>query len=192
MSDSQQILAVIETRLIEAREEIAALQAARGVLTGSTQRTRSAPRTNSRLGGRRRTGVSRSTTGRAPANVAAATLVAPARAKNALAAKRSPSTRAPRAQTLGDGAIERFLRENADGLSAAALTKITGASHARVTARLRDLEQVGEVRSSGSRRTSLWRMVTDEQRIAERAAELENAQHAQTTSRAARQTPQLS
>lgn len=71
--------------------------------------------------------------------------------------------------------IERLLSEKPEGLSAAALSKLTGASYARVTARLRELEQAGEVKSSGTRRTSLWRMVTEE-RVAQRAAELENAQ----------------
>ncbi len=176
MSDSYQILAAIETRLIEAREEITALQAARGALAGSTHSTRSRPRANSRSSGPRRPHV-RSTTRTTPSNGAASVSAAAAlKAKDAQASKPARSARGPRARTLGDNAIESLLREKADGFSAAALTKLTGVSHARITARLRDLEQAGEARSSGTRRTSLWRMVTDEERIAERAAELEKAQ----------------
>lgn len=177
MSDSEQILDAIETRLIEARGEITALQAARSALAGSTHSTRSRPRANSRSSGPRRAPMSRSTTRTAPSNGAASLPVAAApKAKDVQAAKRSPSVRPPRARPLGDDAIESLLRERADGLSAAALTKLTGASHARVTARLRGLEQAGQARSSGTRRTSLWRMVTNEERVAERAAELEKAQ----------------
>lgn len=72
--------------------------------------------------------------------------------------------------------IESLLSEKADGLSAAALSKLTGASYVRVSSRLRALEQAGEVQSSGARRTSLWRLVSDEERIAERSTELEQTQ----------------
>jgi hypothetical protein len=37
------------------------------------------------------------------------------------------------------------------------------------------------VRSEGSRRTSRWRIVTDEERIADRVAELERAQASSST-----------
>jgi hypothetical protein len=59
------------------------------------------------------------------------------------------------------------------GLSAVAIAKRGNSSYGRVRSQLRDLEAAGRIRSSGSRRTSLWRLVTDEERITERAAELE-------------------
>jgi len=167
MLDSQQILGVIERRLVEAGEEIAALEAARAALGGSAQTNRSARRARGRSRGVRRVRVSRSVPRPAPSN--GATSVAVATAPEAAAAARPAlSARAPRTRALPDGAIESLLSEKADGLSAAALSKLTGAGYARVTARLRDLEQGGKVKSSGARRTSLWRMVTDEERIAER------------------------
>lgn len=123
----------------------------------------------------RRVRVSRSVPRPAPSNVATSVAVATA-PEAAAAARPALSARAPRTRALPDGTIESLLSEKADGLSAAALSKLTGAGYARVTARLRDLEQGGKVKSSGARRISLWRMVTDEERIAERATALENAQ----------------
>jgi hypothetical protein len=38
---------------------------------------------------------------------------------------------------------------------------------------LRDLEREGEVRRTGASRSTRWRLVTEEERIAKRAAELE-------------------
>jgi DNA-binding IclR family transcriptional regulator len=76
---------------------------------------------------------------------------------------------------LEPGQIEGLLRESAEGLSLVALTRRTGVSEARVAERLAALERSGEARRSGPRRTSLWRLVTDEERIAERAAELARA-----------------
>jgi DNA-binding IclR family transcriptional regulator len=76
---------------------------------------------------------------------------------------------------LEPGQIEGLLRESAEGLSLVALTRRTGVSEARVAERLAALERSGEARRSGPRRTSLWRLVTDEERIAERAAQLARA-----------------
>jgi transposase len=67
-----------------------------------------------------------------------------------------------------------MLRESTEGLSATALSKRVEAGYAQVLELLRRLEREGEVRRTGARRTSLWRLVTDEERIAERAAELES------------------
>ena len=65
-----------------------------------------------------------------------------------------------------------------------ALANRAGVSEAKVRERLVELERAGEARNTGSRRTSLWRLLTDEQRIAERAAEL-----AQTSRTAAQLVP---
>jgi hypothetical protein len=76
---------------------------------------------------------------------------------------------------LEPGQIERLLRESVDGLSLVALARRAEVSEAKVTERLNALERSGEARRSGPRRTSLWRLVTDEERVAERAAELARA-----------------
>jgi DNA-binding IclR family transcriptional regulator len=71
------------------------------------------------------------------------------------------------------GQLEDLLRESEAGLSLVAIAARADVSDAKVRDRLRELQRQGQVRNSGSRRTSLWRLVSDEERIAERAAELE-------------------
>jgi hypothetical protein len=85
------------------------------------------------------------------------------------------TARAPRRRSmdLAEGTIEALLTRFPQGLSGTAITKRTGASGGKIIGRLRELEKAGTVRSSGSRRTSLWRLVTDDELIAERTAELE-------------------
>ena len=68
--------------------------------------------------------------------------------------------------------IQRLLGESPDGLSVVALARRAGVGEPAVAQRLIDLERAGQVRRSGSRRTSRWRWMSDEERIAERAAEL--------------------
>lgn len=95
------------------------------------------------------------------------------------AAKPAPAATKPtprrRSRSLAPGQLEELLRESEDGLSRIALAIRTGVSEAKVRDRLRELERSGEARSLGSRRTSLWRLVSDEERIAERVAELARA-----------------
>jgi hypothetical protein len=98
-------------------------------------------------------------------------------APKARATKRSPRARR---RELEPGQIEGLLRDSDDGLSVVALTRRAGVSEAKVAERLSTLERSGEVRRSGPRRTSLWRLVTDEERIAERVAELARASQPKT------------
>jgi hypothetical protein len=65
-----------------------------------------------------------------------------------------------------------MLSGRTEGLSAISISKQAGAGYNQVLGLLRQLEGSGDVRRTGTRRTSLWRLVTDEDRIAERAAEL--------------------
>jgi biotin operon repressor len=60
-----------------------------------------------------------------------------------------------------------------EGLSADALAKQLGVGNRRVLAALGELEAAGRARREGSRRTSRWIAITDEERIAARAAELQ-------------------
>jgi predicted ArsR family transcriptional regulator len=70
--------------------------------------------------------------------------------------------------------IEAMLREFG-GLSAVAIAKRLGRGDRAVRDTLRQLEADGRIRSEGSRRTSLWRLVSDEEKIATRVSELEAA-----------------
>jgi DNA-binding Lrp family transcriptional regulator len=69
--------------------------------------------------------------------------------------------------------LQRLLADAAAGLSAGAVAERAGVGYSRVLARLRELEAAGTVRRTGARRSTLWRLITDEDRIAERTAELE-------------------
>jgi hypothetical protein len=81
-------------------------------------------------------------------------------------ARRAPTAKA----VLTAEQVESLL--SGDGSSAADLETRLGAERARILAMLRELEAGGRVRRSGRRRTTLWHAVTDEDRVAARAAEL--------------------
>ena len=89
--------------------------------------------------------------------------------------RRATSRRSRRADEHPEQTIEALLGESTDGISAVALSKRAGMGYARVLHRLHELESAGTVLSTGTKRTSLWRLVTDEDRIAKRVAELERA-----------------
>jgi hypothetical protein len=68
--------------------------------------------------------------------------------------------------------VESALSENG-GLTTSALAEKTGGSRDHVLRLLRELETAGRVRRTGQRRGTRWQMITDEDRIRERAAALE-------------------
>jgi DNA-binding MarR family transcriptional regulator len=69
------------------------------------------------------------------------------------------------------GRLEQLLG-GSNGLTTAALAKETNADPGQMLPLLRELEAAGRVRRSGQRRGLRWHAVTDEDRIAARAAEL--------------------
>jgi hypothetical protein len=73
---------------------------------------------------------------------------------------------------VGAATLERLLADTSAGLSAKAIAAQAGAGYNRTLKLLGELEAAGQVRRSGSRRSTVWRLITDEERIAERAAEL--------------------
>jgi hypothetical protein len=85
--------------------------------------------------------------------------------------------RVPRRPRMSDdeleARLEELLGEAPDGLSAVTLAKRAGVSFARVSAVLQRMARDGRAQASGTRRTSLWRLISEEQLIAQRAAELE-------------------
>ena len=74
---------------------------------------------------------------------------------------------------VGAETLERLLADTSAGLSASAIAQQARAGYDPILKLLRELEAAGRVRRSGSRRSTVWRLITDEERIAERAAELE-------------------
>ena len=167
------------------------LEAARVALHGGNHRSTSSnprhrgPRAKRAKGaGSSRVAAAQTDTGKAPVPTEASDPMVttddttPVRtAPSQKAARRSASTRGPRhrlarVQELAASKLEAMLRESADGLSAAAIVSRSGARDGQVRQMLHALESAGNVRRTGTGRGTRWRIVTDEERIAERAAEL--------------------
>ena len=184
MSYIPQLLESLDRRLDELTTEIGALEAARAALDGrsgdapSRTVTRTTPRTSTRRRPSTRTRTAPAATpASAPADGGNAAPAATAK-DVAMPVARKPRRRAaPRARRsaapLDTGALERLLADTTAGLSAGAVAERAGAGYDRVLALLRELEAAGQVRRTRARRSTLWRLVSDEERIAQRAAELE-------------------
>ncbi len=74
------------------------------------------------------------------------------------------------------------LLDGSDGMSTPELAKATDGKPDQILSLLRDLEQAEQIRRTGQRRGTRWHLITDEDRVAARAAELA----AQSTRRAKR------
>jgi len=189
MSDIPQLVAAIDSRLADIAVEISALDAAKAELVAppaggeapaittdptATRSRRRAPRRRVTPSPKPREPA----TGRrtrtlepvkaAPDNGSAVTPKRSTRKRAATATRRRPGGGSVRAETL-----ERLLADSAAGLSANAIARQAGAAYNRALKLLHELEAAGQVRRSGSRRSTVWHLITDEERIAERAAELE-------------------
>jgi hypothetical protein len=95
--------------------------------------------------------------------------------------RRKPAATVTRPRSGGAVGVERLeplLADTPEGLSANTIAQRAGAGYNRTLKLLRELEAAGHVRRSGSRRSTVWRLITDEERIAERAAELERLRRA--------------
>jgi hypothetical protein len=84
---------------------------------------------------------------------------------------RSGASRAKTTRVVAAGVLERLLEES-DGLTTTELATQAGADRDQVLTLLKELEAAGRVRRSGQRRATRWRRFTEEDAIAERAAEL--------------------
>ena len=144
---TQAILDSIENRLRELNQEIETLVAARSALdNGEATPARASRSSAARPAPSRSSG--RRTGSKRRAKAAAGTDVVPA------------------------GRLELLLSENG-GLTTAALAERTNGSRDQVLTLLRELETAGRIRRTGQRRSTRWHAITDEDRIRERAAELE-------------------
>jgi len=174
----QEIIDEIDRGLIEVREQIAALEGARRALTGTRPSRRPPAGARPSVDPPPPAKVRRSRTSSAAAAGPTNSQEVPSPAPTSLPARAAKPSRRVRSRELETSQVEDLLRDSEDGLSIVALTRRTGVSEAKVRERLHGLQRSGQVRSSGPRRTSLWRLVSDEERIAERAAELARASEA--------------
>jgi DNA-binding MarR family transcriptional regulator len=183
MSYIPTLLASIDARLDELAAEISTLESGRAALGTPTPAAPAiAPNGAARKRRRRLTPAARTPElePTAPAVDPKAELAAavangassePPKPRRRAAATAAPKQRSGASLTAEQ--LERLLAEGASGLSAGAIAERAGVSYSRVLARLRELEASGRVRRTGSRRSTLWLLITDEERIAQRAAELE-------------------
>jgi hypothetical protein len=187
MSYIPTLVASLERRLDELATEIVSLERARAALSTTTSAGPSTPtgvkhgaakpRARRRLARTPKAPASPATP-KAPANGDADPAAASAPgAREARKPRRQPATKPALRQrattTLAVEELERMLANATAGLSASEIAQESEAGYNRVLTLLRKLEASGHVRRTGTRRSTLWRLVTDEERIAERAAELE-------------------
>jgi FaeA-like protein len=175
MRTTQEIVDAIDGRLRELNEEIETLDAARSALdareirpagkssVGAPDRRRSTPRASSVRPAPPQSGreASAETPGdsapRRPARTQRTSRPRPSRALKPIPAER----------------LESLLSEYG-GLTTSALAEQTSVSRGQVLSLLRKLEAAGRIRRTGQRRGTRWHAFSDEDRIRERAAELES------------------
>jgi hypothetical protein len=198
MSYIPTLLASLDARLDELATEISTLEGARAALRTPTP---AAPRTAIAHGGAERKRPRRPTQ-RTKTPAPQPTAPAPdAKPELAVAVANDASSEAPKARrraaaeatpkkrsvaSLTAEQLERLLADVTSGLSAGAIAERAGVGYSRVLALLRELEASAKVRRTGNRRSTLWLLITDEDRIAQRAAELERLVGAQRDDRSQR------
>jgi hypothetical protein len=89
------------------------------------------------------------------------------------ASSAKPARRRRARRSLGRAELQSPLAGAHGGLSASAIAEQTHTAYDLAPKTLRELEASGQVRRDGSRRSTLWRLIADDERVAERAAELE-------------------
>jgi uncharacterized small protein (DUF1192 family) len=197
MPEIPQLVAAIDNRLAELTAEISALDAAKAALSApgaggqppavttdanATRSPRRAARRRLPAPPRQPEPASRrGASGRVDAARKPGRVVTPQRSTR----KRATTGARPQSAggAVGAETLERLLADATAGLSANAIAKHAHAGYARTLKLLHELEAAGRVRQSGSRRSSVWQLITDEERIAARAAELERLRSAPTRRR---------
>ena len=180
---TQDLVTSIDERLAHARAEIASLEAALAAFDMPAAPVRERPPARSQ-----RTAVAAiSSTGQRP------------RAASTTPAQSQPGpARSRTAQLDSNGAADperlQALLGAHDGLTTTAIVQHTAANRVRILAVLRRLETDGQIRRTGVRRSTRWHVITDEDRIAQRAAQLASQSKAAgaTTTRPARRSARRS
>jgi hypothetical protein len=181
---TEELIASIEKRLHDLNEEIGALSAARTALDGHAAeslsprgRTASVKATASRS--KSTSATPSPTAGTAPPVEAAVESAGPPPTVASSAppgaprrrARRRPRAKAARREVVPAGKLELLLAET-DGLTTSVLAERANGDRDQVLTLLRELEQTGRVRRTGQRRSTRWHVISDEERIQQRAAEL--------------------
>lgn len=177
MKTTDEILKSIDNRLRDLRGEIETLSAARAALHPGRARPAAQQRTPAaRANGLQGIGPTSADTVGEPVEVVA-------RKTGEAAAKRGARTTGRAARRNGRAKPQRsanvvttdrlnLLLVGTEGLATSEIAKRANGGHDQVLRLLRELEASGRVRRTGNRRGTRWYMITDEDRIKQRAAEL--------------------
>ncbi len=178
MKTTNEILKSIDNRLRDLRGEIETLSAARAALHPGRTRPAAQRRTQvvARTQGRQAIGPATADTADEPVEVvarktAAATAKRGARATDR-AARRNGRAKPPRSAKVVTAESLDLLLVGTGGLATSEIAKRANGGHDQVLRLLRELEASGRVRRTGNRRGTRWYVITDEDRIEQRAAEL--------------------
>lgn len=174
MRTTQEIVESIDKRLRELDDEIRTLDAARAALDG--QENGPSRRPPARVNNKHNRAASATSQTERAAQLRRETSAhvsadpAPRLRKRA----RTPSRTPVRGtfQVISADRVESLLSEDG-GLTTSALAEQAGGNRDHVLKLLRELEAAGRVRRTGQHRGTRWQTITDEDRIRERAAELE-------------------
>lgn len=150
------IVANIERRLAELDAELAQLTDARAALLDGAPPT-AAP-----------------TRSAAAPTTATAVSEAPTTAAVSRPRRRSRAVAKPRYEVVPAGKLIALLCDS-PGMRTRELAQVTNGNPGQVLALLKEQENAGQVRRSGTRAATRWHVITDEDRIAARAAELRAA-----------------
>jgi predicted transcriptional regulator len=191
MRDIPQLVAAIDSRLADIAAEISALDAAKAELTAPRAGVQKpavgtdAIATRSRRAARPRVTSPPQQPESATGRRATEPVETPRDVGSTVAPQRSTRKRAPTVTRRRSGGgvvraetLEELLADTSAGLSATAIATEAGAGYSRTLKLLHELEATGQVRRSGSRRSTVWQLITDEERVAERVAELERLRSA--------------
>lgn len=168
MRDTEEVIKAIDGHLKQLADEITALQTARSAL--STGMARPARPRKPAARRRRARPAPAAPDANAPTEAQAAVPTPDETPASVATPTRPRRSRKPRTRVTPDQ-FEALLGAG-EGLTTADLAQQSGANRDQVLTLLRDLEAAGQIRRTGQRRSTRWHLITDEDRIAQRAAEL--------------------
>ena len=175
MRTTQEIVESIDNRLRELNDEIQTLNAARVALDANEGRSSGRPSTGAAASHKSASSASSPTNSSGPSSgrETPAEVSRESASRSRRRPRKAPQQRARRAlDTISGDRLESLLSDNG-GLTTSALAEKTGGDRDQVLNLLRELETGGRIRRTGQRRATRWHKITDEDRIRERAAELE-------------------
>lgn len=97
--------------------------------------------------------------------------VAPPKRRRASHSTPAASRRRPRYEAVSADELTVLL-DGSEGMSTSELATASDGKRDQILARLRELENADQIRRTGVRRATRWHLITDEERIAARAAQI--------------------